>query len=142
MSEDGEVCEYNDLVHISDWYHIMMGITEIGDEDADYDPDSDHTNLWENIRCKCKGKKTEDFCDNNFTPRSQLIMMRMCGEADADYDEGGKYYYSAYVRNGFDKLVVNGSTGITETCDNLTNVVNSAYLFDYIEADDTTYPFG
>ena len=48
------MCEYHGMVHISDWYDIIMDVTEISDDN--YSPDSDHENLeiFKNIRCKCK----------------------------------------------------------------------------------------
>ena len=131
------MCEYNEMVHISDWYDVIIGgLTRIN-----YEPDSDHSDIdvWGNIRCKCKGKQKPNKCDNSFPPRDELIMMRMCGNKTGNYSDGEKFFYSAYVRKGDWKLVVNGSNGVQETCTNLTSITDGAYLFDYIHANDTSY---
>ena len=93
------------MVHISDWYGIILAITEI---ENGYDLDSDHSNIsvWRNIRCKCKGIRTAESCANDFPPRDELIMMRMCGDPKGNYSDGEKFFYSAYVRKGDWKLVV------------------------------------
>ena len=104
------MCEYNNMVHISDWYHIIMNILEIDSTtNAKYSPDSDHDtlNIWGNIRCHCRGQSN---CDNTARkPRDELVMMRMCGDPDGDYDNGDFSFYSAYVRQGDWKLVVKSS---------------------------------
>ena len=96
------MCEYNDMVHISDWYDIMVG----GLARIHYEPDSDHSDIdvWGNIRCKCRGTSSQ-YCDNNYPPRDELIMMRMCGIVDSNYGTD-KLFYSTYVRKGDYKLVV------------------------------------
>lgn len=134
------VCEYYDMIHISDWYHMIIKITGLQNHHQ-YNPDSDHSSLqlWENIRCKCMGKKEETECDNLYKKRDELIMMRMCGDPKGDYDKGDKFFYSAYVRKGDWKLVVNGSNSVTEACENITTVTRGAMYGAYIEANATMY---
>ena len=100
------MCEYNDMIHVSDWYHMIInGITRIS---SGYNPDSDHSgamNIWRNIACKCRGGAPQ-FCDNSFEPRDEIISMRMCGDPNGDFNAGEKFFYSAYVRKGDWKLVV------------------------------------
>ena len=103
------MCNYNEMVHISDWYDIIMSITNITD---DYYPDSDHDSIdvWGNIRCRCKKQRRPqadpNTCDSPFPPRDELIQMRMCGDPNGSYANGDKFFYSAYVRKGDWKLVV------------------------------------
>ena len=42
-------CEYDEMVHISDWYHIFTTIANINHNEAD----SDHASLqiWQDIQC-------------------------------------------------------------------------------------------
>ena len=95
------MCEYDEMVHVSDWYDIITN----GFAGIEYEPDSDHSDIdiWGNIRCHCQGHET-GFCNKLHTPRDELIQMRMCGEGP--WEEGGKIIYSAYVRQGDWKLVV------------------------------------
>lgn len=110
------MCEYNNIVHLSDWYHIIMDITGIT---TNYSPDADHSSLgiWNNINCHCKGKVAPNTCDttgNLRKPRDEIITMRMCGNKDGTYNsdqttfnEANEFFlYSAYVRKGDYKLVV------------------------------------
>ena len=107
---NNNMCNYNTMVHISDWYHIIMSIPDINITD-NYDPDSDHSDIdvWGNIRCRCRrqgrSNTSQATCDTPFPPRDELIQMRMCGNPNGSYPED-KFFYSAYVRKGDWKLVV------------------------------------
>eukprot|EP01084_Bolivina_argentea_P301743 520640_1 len=121
-------CEYNELIHVSDWYHILMQIAGI----TDYDIDDDHKllQIWDDIQCKC-----DNNCNTEYIIRDELIMMRMCG----DINDEDKYFYSAYVRQGDWKLVINGSNMVNEACpiEEITHIVPlSAYQY----ANGSIYP--
>ena len=95
------MCEYDGMVHISDWYHILMDITNIT---TDYVPDSDHNlAVWDHIKCSCQGF---DDCDAVYDQRDEIISMRMCGDPTGSYDNGDNFFYSAFVRRGDYKLIV------------------------------------
>ena len=81
-------CEYNGLFHVSDWYHVFMNINNINN--ADYKPDSDHSQLkiWNNIKCNCL---EDSECDSKYRPRGDIIAMT-----------SGR----GYIRKGDYKLVV------------------------------------
>ena len=100
-------CEYDGLVHISDWYHILMDITKIT---VGYEPDSDHGSLsiWNNIKCNCLKRKqyADSKCDRKYPPRDEVITMRLCGDPEGSYRDGNKFFYSAFIRKGDYKLVV------------------------------------
>ena len=101
------MCEYNGMVHVSDWSHIFMSMAEFTSYNG-YNPDSDHSGLeiWENMKCQCLGKKKSQVCDRQYPPRDELIQMRLCGDPNGDYLAGEKFFYSAAVRKGDWKLVV------------------------------------
>eukprot|EP00485_Elphidium_margaritaceum_P024716 CAMPEP_0202713008 /NCGR_PEP_ID=MMETSP1385-20130828/48373_1 /ASSEMBLY_ACC=CAM_ASM_000861 /TAXON_ID=933848 /ORGANISM="Elphidium margaritaceum" /LENGTH=677 /DNA_ID=CAMNT_0049373225 /DNA_START=61 /DNA_END=2094 /DNA_ORIENTATION=+ len=125
-------CNYNEMVHISDWYHIfmdMIGVTANGAANANYNPDADHSDLsiWDNIQCRCtsSGQGQLRQCNNNNPPREELMTMRMCGDASAD----PQMYAAAIIKDGY-KLIVNGKYGAgTDQCPSANNLPNVAFWY-------------
>ena len=105
-------CEYDGLFHVSDWYHMFMDLLKIN---KDYEPDSDHSELriWDNIECNCRAKSK---CDTKYPPREEVITMRLCGDPEGSYEDGDKYFYSAFIRKGDYKLVVKSTYFSTQFC--------------------------
>ena len=42
-------CEYNEMVHISDWYNIFTTVADITHNNADVDHDA--LEIWQDIQC-------------------------------------------------------------------------------------------
>ena len=122
-------CEYNGLFHISDWYQVLMQVANITHDNSD----SDHQlEIWDDIKCKCN-PKCRGSSDDDAQDRNELIMMRMCGDRSSVWPNG-KYYYSAYYREGDWKLVINGSYSITDPCppdQNSTGLVDKNIYMGY-----------
>jgi len=111
-------CYYDGIVHISDWYHIFMNL--YGITGGQYSPDSDHSGLdiWDHITCSCLATTAAEqaTCDSSSTQRTEVMSMRMCGEASSSYDNGEKYFYATYLLQDGYKLVVNGTQSPNQGC--------------------------
>jgi len=131
-------CEYNGLVHISDWYKILMDIIGI----RAHDPDNDHDlEIWQDIKCKCDPTCNGDPAQDTAVQREEMIMMRLCGERGIAWPNG-QYYHSAYIRQGRWKLVINGSYSVTDPCPpdlNATGLVPQNIFMGY--SNHTIFPF-
>lgn len=130
-------CEYNGLVHISDWYYILMEIAGISHSNNDNDHNQE---IWKDIKCKC-----DPLCigttEDNAIERDEMIMMRVCGDRTRNWPNG-RYYHSAYIRQGRWKLVINGSYSVTDPCPpdlNSTGLVPQNIFMSY--SNQSIYPF-
>jgi len=105
------VCEYNELLHISDFFHLLTDVA--GVEEAKEFRDSDHEHeLWADIQCKCDAEcvGTERDADDS---RTELLSMGRCGDA---------IHSGMLIRRPW-KLVVNASYGISSAqCEKLYDV--------------------
>jgi len=136
---DNGLCQYNEMVHISDWYHIFMKMNGVvaSTDFHGYDPDSDHADLdvWEHMKCYCgaNGRAEREFCDTLYTKRTELVSFRMCDDPDVSGDE--PYVYgAALIQDGY-KLIVGGSNGALQECPIISNHGDTNTM--YIGMDET-----
>jgi len=102
-------CEYNEIVHVSDWYHIFVGLLDTVSDD--YAPDADHSDLsvWDNIQCQCGGAVAQAQCNEDSQRRTELITMISCSGTTPFM------HNTAIIKDGY-KLIVNGAAGAGRFC--------------------------
>ena len=103
-------CDYDGLVHITDWYLTvlqMAGLEQDEFDELDDFEELDSIGLWDNILNDCQvdddyyGSDEDDDDDEEDVGREMIISARMC------FDDS--YFINTYIRYNEWKLVVNGT---------------------------------
>eukprot|EP01083_Nonionella_stella_P076617 208871_1 len=153
-------CDYNNLVHISDWYHIFMNMHNITSQNASplqYLPDSDHASLqiWDDIRCECGSNSVPGVnqCEgstqaNPFTQRTEMIQLQTCSTKTHPNKRSfltalsnATAFFSTYIRKTINntayKLVMGGSSDLMANCTPFTEETDFNHISSYSERTGT-----
>ena len=109
--------EYNNMVHISDWFAIIKSMANINDNDDDFDVDIDGIDLF------------PDICNNDGIVQREII--KHFEMIDVNEKEQG--FKASYIRTNEWKLLINSSLSFVE-------IPSNKYWVDYDDSFTTSPP--